>query len=144
MKTLKLLALLLFVATAGACGGSDSSTSTTPSVTVGPTTALFEGTLDPNGFAFYSFNVQQTGSVMIMLASVTSSLAPGTSSAVTVGLSIGVPSGTDCTIQNSIPASAALTSQLVVNMTPGLYCARIYDLGNLKSSVNFAVRIVYT
>lgn len=143
MKALKLLALLATIA-ASACGGSDNSTTTTPSVTVGPTTSLFEGTLDPRGFAFYSFQVQQTGNVNLMLASVTSSTAPGTSSNVTLGLSIGVPSGTDCTIQNATPASPGLTSQLVINMTPGLYCARVYDIGNLTSTVNFAVRIVHT
>ena len=144
MKALKLVALTALLASAAACGGSDSTTSTSPSVTVGPTTVLFEGTVDPRGFAFYSFQVQQTGNVNLMLASVSSSTAPGTTSNVTLGLSIGVPSGTDCTIQNAAPASAGLTSQLVVNMTPGLYCARVYDIGNLKSTVNFAVRIVHT
>ena len=144
MKALKVLALVASIATAAACGGSSDSTSTTPSVSVGPTTALFEGTLDPQGFAFYSFQVQQTGNANVMLASVSSSVAPGTSSNVTLGLSIGVPSGTDCTIQNAAPASPGLTSQLVVNLSPGLYCARIYDIGNLTSTVNFAVRIFHT
>ena len=144
MKALKLCALLASIATAAACGGSDTSTPTTPSATVGPVTELFEGTLVPQGSAFFSFQVQQTGNVNIMLASVASSVLPGTSSTVTLGLSIGVPSGTDCTIQNAAPASAGLTSQLVVNMTPGLYCARVYDIGNLKSAVNFAVRILHT
>ena len=144
MKALKLLALLACVATAGACGGSDSTTSTTPSATVGPTTELFEGTLVQKGSAFFSFQVQQTGDVDLMLASVTSSAAPGSISNVTLGMAIGVPSGTDCTIQNAAPASAGLTSQLVVNMTPGLYCVRVYDIGNLTSSIKFAVRIVHT
>ena len=147
MKALKLLALLATLATlatAAACGGSDTSATTTPSVTVGPTTELFEGTVDPKGFAFFSFQVQQTGNVSLMLASVSASSAPGTSSTVTLGMALGVPSGVDCTIQNAAPASPALTSQLVVNMTPGLYCARVYDIGSLSSAVKFAVRIVHT
>jgi hypothetical protein len=144
MKALKLMVLLATFASAAACGGDTSPATTTPSVTVGPSTELFEGTVVPQGSAFYSFQVQQTGNVNLMLASVTSSAAPGTSSAVTLGISIGVPSGTDCTIQNAAPASAGLTSQLVVNMTPGLYCARVYDIGNLKATVNFAVRIIHT
>jgi len=144
MKTLKALMLLASLALAGACGGSDSSSTTTPSAIVGPSTELFEGTLDPQSFKFYSFSVQQTGNVSVMLASVTATTAPGTSSAAALGISLGVPSGTDCTIQNAAPAAPGLTSQLVINMTPGLYCARVYDIGNLKSTVNFAIRIVHT
>jgi len=143
MKTLRILMLVAGLATTGACGGSDTST-TTPSVTVGPTTELFEGTLTPKGSAFFAFTVTDTGNVSVMLASVTSSAAPGNSATPTLGLSVGVPSGIDCTIQNSIAASPALTSQLVVNMPAGLYCARVYDIGNLTSSINFAVRIVHT
>lgn len=144
MKALKTLLLAAGLASAAACGGSNSSTTTQPSVTVGPQTELFEGTVDKGGFAFYSFQVQQTGNVSVMLGSVSATTAPGTSSAVTLGLSLGVPSGTDCTIQNAIPASAGLTSQLVISMPPGLYCARVYDLGSLTSTVNFAIRIVHT
>ena len=96
MKTLAGLALALAIS---ACGGSDTSASATaPSVVTGPVTALFEGKLDPGGFAFYSFTVTTTG----------------------------------------------LTSQLVNSLTPGTYCTRLYDIGNLRSTVNFAVRIVHT
>src|SRR5438067_923177 len=84
---------------AAACGGSDtSSTATTPSVITGPTTSLFEGQLDPGGSAFYSFTVMSTGLANVMLASVTTSSAPGTSLPVVLGLALGTPLGTDCTI----------------------------------------------
>jgi hypothetical protein len=147
MTTFKRLALLACLAAASACGGSDnpSAATTTPTVIVGPTSTLFEGTVGPGGFAFYSFTTQQTANASLMLASVTSSTAPGTSSSPSLGIAIGVPSGIDCTIEKgSIAAAPALTSQLVVNLTPGLYCARVYDIGNLKSTVNFAVRITHT
>ena len=145
MKAMRTLLLAAAVVTASACGGSsDSQSTTSPSVTVGPSTALFEGQIDPGGFAFYSFTVQQTGNVNVMLASVTASAEPGTSSSVVLGLALGTPAGTDCSITNSIQASAGLTSQLVVNMPPGIYCARVYDIGNLRSTVNFAARIVHT
>jgi len=147
MTVIRKLALLLCVAAgaASACGGSsDQQTATSPSIVVGPQSELFEGTVDPGGFAFYSFTVQQTGNVSLMLASVTASKTPGTSSTVTLGLAIGTPSGTDCSITTSIQASAALTYQLVNNMTPGIYCARVYDVGNLRSTVNFAARITHT
>ena len=125
------------------CGGGDN-TSTTPTVTVGPQTVLFEGTIPVGGSAFYSFTVSDTGDANVMLASVTTSTAPGTSTSALLGLGIGTPLGTDCTETKSILAFPALQSPLVSNLTPGIYCVRIYDVGNLKSSVNFAIRIVHT
>lgn len=148
LRKLAAAALVAALPAFSACGGSDdptsSSTSTAPTVISGPSTALFEGTLAPGGSAFYSFTVTTTGLTNVMLASVTSSASPGTSSTVVLGLALGTPLGTDCTITNSLPASAGLTSQLVNSLTPGIYCARVYDIGNLRSSVKFAIRIVYT
>jgi hypothetical protein len=142
MKAIRILALAAGLAAAPACGGSNSTT--TPSVTVGPTTALFEGTLAPGGFAFYSFTVDQTGNASIMLASVSTSAAPAAASGLVLGIGVGSPLGTDCSMTTSMQASAGLTSQLVANLTPGIYCARVYDPGSLKATVNFAIRIVHT
>ena len=127
-----------------ACGGADSTTATTPTVTTGPSTQLFEGQLSVGGSAFYSFTVTTTGLANVMLASVTTTTTPGTSSSVVLGLALGTPIGTDCQITSAVPAAAGLTSQLVNSLTPGVYCARVYDLGNLRSAVNFAIRIVHT
>jgi hypothetical protein len=57
---------------------------------------------------------------------------------------MGTPLGTDCTITNALPASPGLTSQLVNSLTPGIYCARVYDIGNLRTTIKFAIRIVHT
>ena len=127
-----------------ACGGGSSNNTTTPTVTVGPQTQLFEGQLDVGGSAFYSFTVQATGNANVMLASVATSNAPGTSSTVPLGLAVGAPLGTDCTITQAVVATAALQSPLVANLTPGIYCVRVYDVGALPTRVNFAVRIVHT
>jgi hypothetical protein len=59
-------------------------------------------------------------------------------------MAFGVPLGTDCSITNPLTASAALTSPMVTNQAPGTYCVRVFDVGNLRSKVNFAVRIVHT
>lgn len=145
MMALKRLALAALLLTCSACGGSSSSaTSTEPSVVVGPQAALFEGTLDRGGFAFYSYTVQQTGNTSVMLASVSTSTAPNTTSSVVLGLAFGTPAGTDCSITNPLTASAALTSPMVTSQAPGIYCVRVYDIGNLSSTVNFAIRIVHT
>ena len=145
MSALKTIAAVALALMLSACGGSDtSSTATTPSVITGPTTSLFEGQLDPGGSAFYSFTVTSTGLANVMLASVTTSATPGTSLPVVLGLAIGTPLGTDCTITNALPASPGLTSQLVNSLTPGIYCARVYDIGNLRTTIKFAIRIVHT
>jgi hypothetical protein len=127
-----------------ACGGSSNNTSTAPSVIATPQPELFEGKLDVGGSAFFSFTVQATGDADVMLASVTTSTTPGTSSNVVLGLGLGTPLGTDCNITTSMPAFAALQSPLVSNLTAGIYCVRVYDIGNLRGPVNFAVRIVHT
>ncbi len=146
LKKLAAAGLVAALPALSACGGSDatSASTTAPTVVTGPSTELFEGTIAPAGSAFYSFTVTTTGLADVMLASVTSSGSPGTSSTVVLGLALGTPLGTDCTITNSLTASAGLTSQLVNSLTPGIYCARVYDIGNLRSTVKFAIRIVHT
>ena len=143
MTALKRIALASLLLAAAACGGGDTP-ATTPTAIAGPQTQLFEGTLAPGGSAFYSFTVDQTGNASVMLASVSTSTAPNTSVAITLGLALGTPLGTDCSITAALTASPSLTSPLVNSLTPGIYCARVYDIGNLKSTVNFAVRIVHT
>ena len=131
-----------------ACGGSTSSTSTnpaSPTVVATPTPVLFEGTLAPGGFAFYSFTVAATGDTDVMLASVTNTTLPGSETNVVLGLAVGTPLATDCSITSSLLARPALQSPLVASqLTPGIYCVRVYDVGNLTSTVNFAIRIVHT
>ena len=140
VKAFALAVVLAF--TTFACGGDD--TVTAPSTATAPQPLLFEGQLTVGGSAFYSFTVASTGLTNVMLASVTTTSAPGNSSAVVLGLAIGTPLGSDCTITNAVPAAAGLTSQLVNSLSPGTYCARVYDIGNLKSTVNFAIRILPT
>jgi len=144
MSAVKTFAAAALAVAMSACGGGNNATGTEPTVIAGSSTALFEGQLEVGGSAFYSFTVQATGLANVMLASVTTTKEPGTSSPVVLGLALGTPLGTDCTITNSLPASAGLTSQLVNSLTPGVYCARVYDIGNLTSAVNFAIRIVHT
>jgi hypothetical protein len=146
MSTLKRLAIAVLLLACSACGGSSnpSAASTLPTVTVGPQTVLFEGTLDPGGFAFYSYTVQQTGNTSVMLASVSTSTAPNATSTVALGMAFGTPLGTDCSFTNPLTASAALTSPMVTSQAPGTYCVRVFDVGNLRSTINFAVRIVHT
>ena len=145
MNKLTAVALLLALPALSACGGSDNAPSAaTTTAIVGPQTVLFEGKLAVGGSTFYSFTVQTEGNTNVMLASVTTTTSPGSESNVILGLALGTPIGTDCSITTTLQASPALQSPLVAKHTPGVYCARVYDLGNLRSAVNFAVRIVHT
>jgi hypothetical protein len=125
---------------AAACGGDNSST-TAPTVT-GASTEVFEGTLAVQGSSFYSFTVATSGQVSITLASLVAA-QPGPAVNNVLGLGVGTPLGTDCSLTNSVMASPGLTAQLVNSLTAATYCVRIYDLGSLSAPVNFAVRIVH-
>lgn len=149
MKKAASIGLAFVLATAmaitmSACGGGDALTTPAATTPSGPTTESFEGQLVSGGSAFYSFTVTTAGLTNVMLASVTTSTSPGASSAVVLGLALGAPLGADCSVTNSLPTAAGLTAQLVNSLTPGTYCARVYDIGNLKTPVNFAIRIVHT
>jgi len=145
MNKLTAVALLLTLPALSACGGSDNAPSATSTTAiVGPQTVLFEGKLAVGGSAFYSFTVQTEGNANVMLASVTTTTSPGSEATVILGIALGTPLGTDCSVTTALPASAALQSPLVSKLTPGIYCTRVYDIGNLRSAVNFAVRIVHT
>jgi hypothetical protein len=130
---------------ASACGGaSDTAASAAPTAVTAPSTQLFEGQLSVGGSAFYSFTVNTTGDASVMLASTTTSTSPGTAINVALGLAIGTPLATDCSYTASLPAAAALQSPLINNLTPGIYCVRVFDIGNMKVPLNFAIRIVHT
>jgi hypothetical protein len=141
MKTATpVLILLLVLSTLVAACGGDSGT--TPSTPIGPTTEIFTGTLAPQSSSFYSFTVAASGQVSITLASLVP-VAPGPAINTVMGLGVGEPSGTDCAVENSVTTAPGLSAQLVNSLTAATYCAKIYDLGALPTTVNFAVRIVH-
>jgi hypothetical protein len=124
-----------------ACG--NNSTDTSPSATT-PTTSTerFDAILVQRASAFYSFQVNSSGSVSINLASLSSLTRPGALSAV-MEIGYGVPVGEGCNVQNSIQTMPGLTSQLTGTLPGGIYCANIADIGNLTEPVNFTIRITH-
>jgi hypothetical protein len=137
--------VLAFALAAAACGGDDSST-TAPTTTSGPTSELFEGKLQNRGDStFFSFSVTTAGDVNVTLASVTTATTPGSSINLPLGIGLGSPIGTDCTVTSQTTAAPALTPQLTgSNFSPATYCVRVFDVGNLTVPINFAVRITHT
>lgn len=123
------------------CGQTETPTSPTTEVTA-PRVVVFTGKLSVGGSRFYSFTASQAGTATLMLASLARD-ANGPAVATTVGLGLGIPSGADCATTSSVATGATLTAQITGDLQPGVYCARIADIGRLTEPVSFAIRIVF-
>ena len=82
-----------------------------------------------------------------MLASVTTTTTPG-SHVEPSSLGIGARHAARHRLHGHQPADRrGRTDPAIVtgnNFAPGIYCVRVFDVGNLTVPVNFAVRIVHT
>jgi hypothetical protein len=119
---------------------TSGSSSTTPAAA--PTvTEQFNGTLPVGGFRFYSFNIAVNGTVNVTLNSVAGAGVPST---VQLGLGIGQPSGTDCaTTVTATAGSQFAAPQTTGTFGPGLFCVRVFDVGNLFGPATFAITIAH-
>jgi hypothetical protein len=89
--------------------------------------------------------VASAGNVSVTLASVSTATTPGSSTNLPLGVGLGSPLATDCTLTSQTTTGPGLTPQLTGNsFSPAIYCVRIFDVGNLTVPVNFAVRITHT
>jgi hypothetical protein len=131
------LLALVSLSFAAACEGD---TSTSPTVTAGEILQVFTGTVPVRGSTFQSFTLTRAGTVELLLASVTSD---GSRAALTtaMGLGSGTPNGAECDITTSVTTSPGLTAQLRTAMGPGIYCVRVFDVGNLTAAVNATTRV---
>ena len=132
-----MLALSL-VGLAGCSNDTTTPTDTTPLTT----TEVYLGTLNRGGTGFYSFNVTNSGTAALTLASL-SNPATGRVLDTTLELGLGVPAGEGCNATSTMNVSPGLSAQLSSAVTTGIYCARIADIGNLGAAASFAVRIVH-
>ncbi len=130
---------------AAACGDSStatspSSTSTTPTVATPTATELFAGRVDVNGSIFYSFTVVENGTVNATLAEVGGAGVPST---VWLGLGLGTPSGEGCSTSASVNTASGTAVHLTGTYAPGVYCVRVWDIGNLAAVAAFNVTIAH-
>ena len=132
------LALALICA---ACG--DSSSPTAPTTDPSRVTVIFSGTLAPGDTQFYSFTVGLAGTTDVLLASLRPRGQTRPALSTTVGLGIGTPAGTGCRTSTSLNTQPGLSSQISTSTTATIYCASVYDVGNLTEPVDFTVRIVH-
>lgn len=140
------LVLLTTIVGAAACGDDTptsptTTTTPTPASTVAEATVLesFTGTLPVGGFRFYSFEVPTNGTVTVTLNRIGGNA--GVPSTVWVGLGVGVPDGTDCPTTTSGNTQSGAGPHISTTLTPGTYCARVYDIGNLAAQTTFDVTI---
>jgi hypothetical protein len=113
-----------------------TTTTTTTTTVTSPVTESFSSQLAVGGYSSRSFNAAKAGSATVTLNSV------GSSSTLKIGLGIGIPDvlGSGCLFTRSIETAAGGT--ISANVDAGTYCVRVYDLGTLTGTVNFAVTIV--
>jgi hypothetical protein len=139
-KTAALGAVAGLALLAIACG-KDNTSSTTPTQTPAAPTATehYVGTINVGVAGFYSFTVSQYGTVNVTLTSVTGADDP----AVGLGLGLGIPSGFGCSTSNTITASAGTDPQITGSYSAGVYCVRLYDVGNLTGADAFDVIIAH-
>jgi hypothetical protein len=132
------------VAIAG-CSKNPATSTTTPSTTT-PTAAdasvteSFNGTVPVGGASFFSFTVGAYGTVDLTLTSIGGSGVPST---VWVGLGIGTPSGQTCPTSTSVDTQAGTAIQVTGTYDAGVYCADVFDIGNLAAPAQFSVTIAH-
>jgi hypothetical protein len=132
-----------------ACGGSDSlpTSSTTTTTTTTTTTVAspafseqFSGRIAPGTGAFYSFSVTQNGTVTLTLTGISGVGVPAT---VWLGIGLGLPNAEDCSTTSTTNTPAGTTAQLTTTLAPGVYCARVWDIGNLAAPASFELSIAF-
>lgn len=134
--------LLLGTACSNNTTTAPTTTTTTPTTTnTTPTISEpFAGTVPVGGAAFYSFNIAVSGTVNVTLNSVSGAGVPAT---VQLGLGIGQPAGIDCTTTSAVTAASGTAPQLTGTFGPGLFCVRVYDVGNLFGPAAFKTTIAH-
>ena len=145
--TIALAAMLGVLIFSGACTHnsttepSNTTTTTTTTAAVPTVSEAFTGTVAVGGFKFYTFNIAVNGTVNVTLNSITGAGVP---TFVQVGLGIGQPAGTDCAATINVTASSAFAKPQATGVFgPGVFCARIYDVGNLFAPAAFNITIAH-
>jgi hypothetical protein len=131
------LLLLLLLLSNISC---DKSTTTPTPANAAPTvTDDYSGTLRVGGAGFYSFSLVQAGTINLTL----NSLGGDPASTVMIGLGIGVPSGSDCAATNTVNAAPGTAVAATGSYPVGVYCARVFDVGNLTDPTTFDLSIAH-
>ncbi len=127
-------------------GGSSLSCTETP-VLPTPTannvpvvSESFVGSLPVGGETFYSFSITQFGNVMLTLLDFKED---GVSTGAQMSVGVGQPLGTTCVLSTAVNVSTGTTPQLTSAFSPGVYCARVADIGNMTARATFVLNIAH-
>jgi hypothetical protein len=129
------------------CAGCGDDSPTTPSSTSVNTTERFDDIINVRESKFYPFSVGSNGMTTVNLASLSPINRPGVVSAtmeIGWGKTIKDDSGTvvGCDLARVTQTTPGLAAQLSDTLTPAAdYCANIADVGGLRESANFSMRI---
>ena len=142
MRRAALLAVVMSL-----CAGCGDDTPTSPSSTPVNATERFDNIINVRESKFFPFSVGSNGTTTINLASLSLIDRPGVVNAtmeIGWGKAIKDENGTvvSCDLAKVIQTTPALAAQLSETLTPASdYCANIADVGGLRESVNFSMRI---
>ena len=132
------------------CAACGDDTPTTPSSTTNSrATERFDDIINARESRFFAFSVGSNGTTSINLASLSPVNRPGALVA-TMEIGWGKTTKDDggtvigCTLSRVMQATPALTAQLSDTLPPASdYCANIADVGGLRESANFSIRITH-
>lgn len=132
----------LGLAAAAGCERTPTSpTPTTPGVT--SVTQVFSGTLAPGDAPSHTFTIPGTQQLHVTFGSLTGAAGMPLGSGVTLVFGLEASSGTACDPLISVPATAALKSQIAVIAAAGVYCVALADTAGVPASANYAIRLIY-
>jgi len=117
-----------------ACSDPKAPAAPTP---IAPTiTDTFNGTLPVGGDNSHPFIVSAIGGITVTLTNVTPPAL--------VGMGIGTPDGSSCTLLNSDVAVASTSAQITGTATvAGTLCVAVFDAGNLVETVNYSISVLH-
>ncbi|HTM02914.1 MAG TPA: hypothetical protein VL173_05385 [Vicinamibacterales bacterium] len=136
------LSLLATACGSNAATAPSTTTTTTPTVAGASIEETWEGSVPVGGSKFYSFTINENGTLNVSLTVVGGQFVPST---VTLGLGVGQPAGMECTTTTTVNASTQLgMPHITGTYAPGVYCVKVYDVGNLFSDASFTVSIAHS
>ena len=132
------MAFVMLAFLGAACSSDMTSTTapTTPTPTTVTITETFQGNLNQNGAATYSFGVA-AGAVTATLTS----LGPDSPLAIGMGLGTLISGSCAVAIANDNAMQGAVVSGTV--SSAGTVCLRVYDVGNIVRPLAYSVDVVH-
>lgn len=144
-KTRRLTAVVfggvLFLSACGKDSSTTTTTSPTPVAAAATITESFSSPMAVGGSVFYSFNFVAYGNYAVTLTSVSGG---GLDDGQTLGIGIGRPSGTACSVAAPVAAAPGDAAQVTGVNGPGIYCVRVADTGSLTRPVTIAVTVSHS